>query len=118
MVSSQSQIDQLTTHDAATLLGSPTCIQFLLVGGTTYEVNMMKIMLLATNASLIMESKGGAAEINCTADSSDLEELSRTIQPLSRASLVLLDGIVFTGCPAPILLKEVSNVVIQNCVFQ
>ena len=81
-------------------------------------MNMMKLMFMATNGSLIMRSSGGTAEINCSTGISDLEELSKTIKPLSRASLVLLDGLVFTGCPVPILIEETSNVVIKNCVFQ
>ena len=58
------------------------------------------------------------AESNCTASQSDLEELREVVQPISRASLVLMDGLVFTGCPVPIMIEEASSVVIQNCVFQ
>ena len=114
LVSNQSEIDQFMNT------GPPitTCIHLCLVGGYTYKVNMMKMMLWGTNSSLIIESKNNTAEIDCTADSSDLEELSKTLQPLSRASLVLLDGLIFTGCPVPILIEEASNVVVQNCVFR
>ena len=110
----QSEIDQFMNT------GPPiaTCVHLCLVGGCTYKVNMMKMMLWGTNSSLIMESKDGTAEIDCKADSSDLEELDKTLQPLSRASLVLLDGLKFTGCPVPIQIEEVSNVVIQNCIFR
>ena len=66
-----------------------------------------------------MERSGSLlAEINCKTGFSDLEMLSKTVQPLSRASLVLLDGLVFIGCPVPILIEEASNVIVQNCVFQ
>ena len=66
-----------------------------------------------------MEGNGSLlAEVTCKTSLSDLEELSKTIQPLSRASLVLLDELVFTGCPIPILIEEASNVIIQNCIFQ
>ncbi|XP_065907172.1 uncharacterized protein [Dysidea avara] len=37
---------------------------------------------------------------------------------LSKASMVVFDGLVFTECLRPIYLEEVNNVVIQNCVFQ
>ena len=114
LVSSQSEIDRFMDT------GPPnaTCVHLCLVGGNTYEVNMMKMMLWGTNNSLIMESKNDTATIDCTADSSDLEELNKTLHPLSHASLVLLDGLIFTGCPVPILIEEASNVFIQNCVFQ
>ena len=114
LVSNQSEIDQFM-NSAPPIT---TCVHLCLVGGCTYKVNMMKMMLWGTNSSLIMESKDGTAEIDCKADSSDLEELDKTLQPLSRASLVLLDGLIFTGCPVPILIEEASKVVIQNCVFQ
>ena len=114
LVSNQSEIDQFMK----TQYNNPVCIHFLLNGGGIYKVNMMKMMFMATNGSLIMRSSGGIAEINCSTGISDLEELSKTIKPLSRASLVLLDGLTFTGCPVPILIEEASNVVIENCVFQ
>ena len=99
------------------------CIQFLLAGGNTYMVNMMKVMSLATNGSLIMRSdvrnNGSLAEINCAhTDASDDGKALKEMHPLLRASLILLDGLIFTGCSAPILIEEASNVVIQNCIFQ
>ena len=114
LVSNQSEIDRFMDT------GPPiaTCVHLCLVGGNTYKVNMMKMMLWGTDNSLIMESKNDTAKIDCTADSSDLEELRKTLHPLSRASLVLLDGLIFTGCPVPILIEEASNVFIKNCVFQ
>ena len=114
LVSNQSEIDQLMNT------GPPitTCVHLRLVGGCTYKVNIMKMMLWGTNSSLMMECKDGTAEIDCMADSSDLKELDKTLQPLSRASLVLLDGLIFTGCPVPILIEEASNVVVQKCVFR
>ena len=114
VVNNQSEIDRLmsATHDQS---NTPECIHFSLTGGHTYKVNMTKMMILGTNGSLIMESKGGQAKVNCATSSLDLD---KTLQPLSNASLVLLDGLVFTGCPVPILLKEASIVVIQNCLFQ
>ena len=92
------------------------CLYLSLTGGTNYELDIVKLMKISINGSLVLESKGSSAEINCP--QYDLEELSQTLQPLTRASLVLLDGLIFTGCPVPILIEEASNVVIQNCVFQ
>ena len=95
------------------------CLYLSLTGGTNYELDIVKLMKISVNGSLVMESEGGSADMNCTIDPQyDLEELSQTLQPLSRASLVLLDGLIFTGCPVPILIEEASNVAIQNCVFQ
>ena len=115
VVSNQSEIDQFMNT------GPPntTCVHLCLVGGNTYKVNMMKMMLWGSNKCLIMESdyKDGAAKIDCKADSSMLKELyNKTV--LSRSLLVLLDGLVFTRCPVPILIEEAFNVSIQNCVFQ
>ena len=94
-------------------------IHLSLAGGRNYELDIVKLMKISINGSLIMEGNGSLlAEVNCKTSLSDLEELSKTIQPLSRASLVLLDGLVFTGCPIPILIEEASNVIIQNCIFQ
>ena len=95
-------------------------IYLSLTGGTNYELDIVKLMKISVNGSLVIESKkGGSAEINCTIDQQyDLKELSQTVQPLSRASLVLLDGLIITGCPVPILIEEASSVVIQNCVFR
>ena len=116
LISNQSEIDRFMNTDELIT----TCIHLCLVGGYTYKVNMLKMMLWGTNSSLIMECENDTAEIDCTADSESLdrEELDKTLQPLSRASLVLLDGLIFTGCPVPILIEEASNVVIQNCVFR
>ena len=67
------------------------CIQFLLAGGNTYMVNMMKVMSLATNGSLIMRSDvrndGSLAEINCThtsthTDASDDGKALKEMHPL------------------------------------
>ena len=88
-------------------------------GGKDYELDIVRLMKISINGNLVMKSEGGSAKIVCTASGSfDLEVLNQALQPLSRASLVLLDGLIFTGCPVPILIEEASNVVIQNCVFQ
>ena len=94
------------------------CVYLSLAGGNNYELDIVRIMKISVNGNLIIESNGNLSEITCTASLSDLDELSQIIKPLSGATLVLLDGLVFTGCPVPILIEEASNVVIQNCVFQ
>ena len=94
------------------------CLFLSLTVGGSYELDIINVMEVSVNGSLVIESKDGLSEIICITASSDLEELRQTLQPLSRASLVLLDGLIFTGCPVPILIEEASKVVIQNCVFQ
>ena len=95
-----------------------TNLVYLSLARGNYELDIVKLMNISINGSLIMESEDGSVEIKCTAYLSDLEELRQRLNPLSHASLVLLDGLVFTGCPVPILIEDTSNVVIQNCVFQ
>ena len=90
------------------------CYHLLLAGENNYIVDILSLMKIGTNGNLIVMSEGGLAEISCTAN----KELPQVELSLSRASLVLLDGLIFTGCPVPILIEEASNVVIQNCVFQ
>ena len=93
---------------------SSSCYHILLGGESNYIVDIVSLMKIGTNGSLIVMSESGLAEISCTAN----KEPPQVVMSLSRASLVLLDGLIFTGCPVPILIEEASNVVIQNCVFQ
>ena len=110
-------IENITTYKD--LKNVTNCLYLSLAGGNNYELDIIKLIKISINGSLVLKSKDGSANINCTVgSSSDLEALRQTLQPLSRASLVLLDGLIFTGCPVPILIEEASNVVIQNCVFQ
>ena len=110
-------IENVTTYTDR--WNATNCVHLSLAGGRQYELDIVKLMKIAINGSLIMEKNGSLlAEINCSTAISDLKELSKAIKPLSRASLVLLHGLVFTGCPVPILIEETSNVVIKNCVFQ
>ena len=110
-------IENVTTY--TDLKNITNCLYLSLAGGSNYELDIIKLIKISINGSLLLESKDGSANIACTAGGSfDLEAIRQTLQPLSRASLVLLDGLIFTGCPVPILIEEASNVVIQNCVFQ
>ena len=116
-ISNQAEIDQLMKVLRG--LNTLSCIHLVLAGGNSYKMNIIELMTCSgstTDHSLIMESQSGLAEVNCTAGSSDLD--GQALQPLSRASLVLLDGLIFTGCPVPMLLEEASNIIIQNCIFQ
>ena len=91
-----------------------------LAGDNNYILDIVKLMnvSLINDGKLLVESKGGPAKIDCRASQSDLEELRNIVQPISRASLVLMDGLVFTRCPVPIMIEKACNVTIQNCVFQ
>lgn len=94
-------------------------LNLTLAGNNTYVLDIIKLINIYKDSSqLIMESKDGPAEITCTASESDPEKLKEVAQPISRASLVKMDGLIFTGCPVPIMIEEVNNVTIQNCIFQ
>ena len=69
-----------------------------LAGDNSYTLDIVKLMniSLTNGGSLILESKGGSVEIDCTASQSDLKELEEVVQPISRASLVLMDGLVYS----------------------
>ena len=120
-VSTQPQLDQFMENMTAyNDRRNTSCLHLSLAGDSNYMLDIVKLMSisLTNGGSLILESKGGPAEIYCTASQSDVNELKEVVQPISRASLVLMDGLVITGCPVPIMIEEASNVAIQNCVFQ
>ena len=121
-VVSQSDLDQFIQNVSAYNYSdqkkavTTKCLYLSLTAGD-YELDIIKLMKISTNGSLVItgKSEGGSVGINCKADGLvGMEDL----QPLSRALLVLLDGLIFTGCPVPILIEEAFTVVIQNCVFQ
>ena len=117
VVTNQSQLDEFingnvtdTPHLAPNLT---------LAGDNTYVLDIIKLINIYKDSSqLIMESKGSLAEITCTASESDPKKLKEVAQPISGASLVHMDGLIITGCPVPIMIEEVNNVTIQNCIFQ
>ena len=118
-VTTQSQLNQFMEN--VTAYNEDTYIIHLsLAGENHFTLDIVKLMnvSLIDGGILVMEGKGGTVEIICIASHSDLKELKEVVQPISRASLVLMDGLVFTGCPVPIMIEEASNVTIQNCVFR
>ena len=120
-VSTQSQLDQFMENMTAyNDRRNTSYLHLSLAGDNNYMLDIIKLMniSLTNGGSLILESKGGSAEIDCIANQSDVNELKEVVQPISRASLVLMDGLVITGCPVPLMIEEASNVTIQNCVFQ
>ena len=120
-VTNQSQLDQFMENVTAyNDRRNTSYLHLTLAGNNSYIVDIVKLMniSLTNDGKLIVESKGGLAEIDCRASQSDLKELRNIVQPISRASLVLMDGLVITRCPVPIMIEEVCNVTIQNCVFR
>ena len=124
-VSSQLELNQFIENVTTNSEKKKSTINYLhlsLAGGKKYLLDIVNLMKISVKGSLIMKGEGGLAEISCTTDRndsrSDFKKLRQITKPLSCASLVLLDGLIFTGCPVPILIEEASNVVIQNCVFQ
>ena len=96
------------------------CIQ-LLLNELSYKLDVIKVMSvvkLGTGGGLVLV---GVAKprvtINCVANSSELEELRSNLKPIANVSLVVLDGLKFTGCPVPIVIEEASTVIVQNCDF-
>ena len=55
--------------------------------------------------------------INCIANASSLEDLRNSLKPLANVSLVVLNGLLLTECPVPVVLEEVLTVIVKNYVF-
>ena len=96
------------------------CIQLLLTG-ELYKLEIIKLMRikLGTGGGLVIIGVAKSlVTIDC-ANFSNLEELKKEkeLKPLANVLLVVLDGLLFRGCPVPIVLEEVSTVIVQNCVF-
>ena len=115
VISDQSQLDLFIT-DISLYDNSSKCIHLSLIGGS-FKVDLLQLMRihLGTNGSLVI--KGDSVNIQCSINVTDLEELRNILRPISRSLLVLFDGLTFTNCPVPIVIEEVSTVIIQNCVF-
>ena len=95
------------------------CIRLSLTGGT-YTLDVLKMMQLqlGTGGSLIVVGVADYVEIDCTASTSNLDELRNIFKPISNVSLVAFDGLIFNSCPVPIVIEEVSVVVVKDCVFR
>ena len=72
---------------------------------------------LKENDSLTVTGEVSAVIINCVDDARSILEYLQS-RRLLHASVVIFDGLVFTGCLLPIYVEEVNTVVIQNCVFR
>ena len=116
VISDQSQLD-LFIRNASLYDDSTKCIR-LSLNGRSFNIDLLRLMRinLGTNGSL--EITGDSVNINCFINTTDHVKLKDMPQPIiSHALLVCLDGLVFTKCPVPILIEEVSTVIVRNCVF-
>ena len=116
VISDQTQLD-LFIRNTSLYDNSTKCIQ-LSLNGSSFNVDLLQLMRLNLGTNGSLEITGDSVNINCSINITDHVELKDMLQPIiSRALLVLLDGLVFTKCPVPILIEEVSTVIVQNCVF-
>ena len=105
-------VNKLTDND------EDRCIQLFLTG-KSYTLDMINIMRskLGTSGGLVIV---GVPNLRVTksyiANMPSLEELINSTL-VANVSLVVLDGLVFTECPVPVVLERVSTVIVQNCVF-
>ena len=124
--SNQSQLDQFLDNILSQRQDQDRarCIQLSLAGGI-YRLNVTKFvhgLELKEYDSLIVRGEGGVVNIYCLSiDSATMSpKMSDYLQSrrILNASMVVFDGLVFTGCLLPIYVEEVKTVVIQNCVFR
>ena len=120
-LSNQSQLDRfldsiISRRRNSGCHSSPRHIQLSLTANS-YQLNITKFVLgvdLKGNDSLKVEGEGERVYICCTG----VDGVHASNLYLSKASMVVFDGLVFTRCLRPIYVEEVNTVVIQNCVFQ
>ena len=122
LFTTQSELDQFV-ETARLNRNDSKCIYLSLVGNISYTLDIVDFMnvtssSIANSGSLIVQGIGGKVEIDCVSSRSDWNELLQILRPISNALLVVLDELVFINCPVPVLIEEVSTVVIKNCVFQ
>ena len=116
-ITDQTQLDNVLQYLISSDNSNSTqCIHWTFVGDT-FQLNLVQLMRinLPINGSLTI--KGNSVNLQCTTNITDKERLQEILEPISRARVVLFDGLVFTECPVPIVIEEVYNVMIQNCVF-
>ena len=119
-IDEQEELDNFVHTVTSTNDDKDRCIQLFLTG-KSYSLDIIKIMRmkLGTGGGLIIVGVANPrVTINCVAvNVSDLEELINNSTLVANVSLVVLDGLLFAECPVPVVLEEVSTVIVQNCVF-
>ena len=117
-VHDQAELDHFM-EQASTDKNTSRCIQLSLIGCFHYRLDIVKMMQikLGTAGGLIIVGTNRPVKIDCFASISDIELLKRLLKPISDTSLVIFDGLMFVKCPVPILIEEVSSIVVRNCDF-
>ena len=115
-VHDQTELDNFM-EQTASFTDTSRCIQLSLIGDIRYRLDIVELMQikLGTSGGLIVV--GTNSQIDCDANISNIEHSDRVPKPISNTSLVIFDGLTFVKCPVPIMIEEVSSVVVQNCDF-
>ena len=120
-ITGQEELDSFVDNITSLNDDADRCIQLFLTG-ESYELDIIRIMgiKLGTDGGLViigMADSPVTIRIDCVANVSGLEDLRKRLKPLANVSLVVLDRLRFIKCPVPVVLEEVSTVMVQNCVF-
>ena len=120
-INGQRELDDFVNNVTSTNDDKDRCIQLSLTG-ESYSLDIIKIMRMKLGTSGGLVIVGAASNprvtINCVVvNVSDYKELINNSTLVANVSLVVLDGLLFTECPVPVVLEEVSTVIVQNCVF-
>ena len=116
-INGQEELDSF--FDNLSLFTKDRCIQLYLTE-QSYNLDIIKIMRMklgTTGGLAIFGVANPRVKINCVSDVSGLDKLKSVLKALSNVSLVVLEGLTFIGCPVPVVLEEVSTVIVQNCDF-
>jgi len=119
IITTQTQLDNIIRQSISSPinLSKNHCFYLILSEGNfILDLPLLMKINLGANGSLAVMADGKVT-INCTTNVTDPEMLRRTVQPISHALLISFDGFVFTECPVPILIEDVTTVMILNCVF-
>ena len=110
----QGQLDgffqRVVSYDTQTVM----CLQLSLTGNK-FTLDIVQLMRINTTKLIVLGE--GTVNVDCTAESADLNTLKNIVRPISGALLVLFDGLAFNSCPVPILIEDVAVVMILNCNF-
>ena len=115
-VANQSQLDNFL--DKITRNEQVSRMIQLSLTANVYQLNITKFVSgVKENGSLVVEGVEGTVHIICV-DEPNLSRKYLQSRRLLNASMVVFDGVVFTGCLLPIYVEQVNTVVIKNCIFQ
>ena len=116
-ISYQSELDEfLSNFSPQNESNKDTCVHLSLTR-SSFNLDVLQLMSIKLGINGRLVVMGNSVDINCTTHTTDAAELRKILQPISRALLVSFNGLVFIKCPVPIVMEEVANVIIQNCVF-